>query len=57
MEIINVLTDSVLLVLHSSTFKSMAMDRICEVMSVEFVIVVLDVMDINGSLGSIDIHL
>ena len=46
MEIINILTDSILLVLHISTFKSMAMNR----MSVEFSIVVVEVMHINRSL-------
>jgi len=46
MEIINVLTDSILLVLHISTFKSMAMNR----MSVEFSIMVAEVMHINRSL-------
>ena len=35
----------------------MAMDRICEVMSVEFSIVVIEVMPVNGSLGRINIHL
>jgi hypothetical protein len=50
MEIINVLTDSVLLVLYILTSKSMAMDRICEAMFVEFSIVVVDVMYVYRSL-------
>jgi hypothetical protein len=43
MEIINVLTGFIFLVLYISTFKSMAVDRICEVMSVEFSFVVVEV--------------
>jgi len=38
-------------------FRSMAMDRICEVMSVEFSILIVEVMHINGSLGNINIQL
>jgi len=57
MEIINALTDSILRVLYISTFENMAKDRICEVMSVEFSILVVEIMHIRGSLGNINIQL